>query len=160
MPSVWEAIRHLPPIAAGEIHPSIPNHRAADLSPLNLLRIKATRTGSIRKNWPAELILECHRDHDGHSDVYGRMAKNSPASALTTRCISLSNGRFGHPVQHRAISVREAACLQNFPMNFEFVGGLVSTSRQVGNAVPVAMARIFGKAISKHYRRYQKEKRR
>ncbi|MGY4177644.1 DNA (cytosine-5)-methyltransferase 1 [Bradyrhizobium sp. USDA 4518] len=160
LPSVWEAIRHLPPIAAGEVHPSIANHRAANLSPLNLLRIKATRAGSTRKDWPADLVLECHRDHDGHSDVYGRMAKNLPSSALTTRCISLSNGRFGHPVQHRAISVREAACLQNFPMNFEFLGNLESTGRQVGNAVPVAMARVFGKAIGQHYRRYQKEKRR
>jgi DNA (cytosine-5)-methyltransferase 1 len=160
LPSVWDAIRHLPAIPAGGIHPTVLNHRAAGLSEVNLLRIKATRAGSTRKNWPEELVLECHKDHDGHSDVYGRMVKNAPSSALTTRCISLSNGRFGHPVQHRAISVREAACLQNFPMNFEFLGNLESMGRQVGNAVPVAMARVFGKAIDRHYRKYQKEKRR
>lgn len=160
LPSVWEAIGHLPPISAGETHPTIPNHRAAALSERNLLRIKATRAGSTRKDWPEDLVLDCHRGYDGHTDVYGRMAKNQPSSALTTRCISLSNGRFGHPVQHRAISVREAACLQNFPMKFEFLGNLESTGRQVGNAVPVAMARTFGKSILVHYRRYRKAKRR
>jgi DNA (cytosine-5)-methyltransferase 1 len=83
------------------------------------------------------------------------MAKNLPSAALTTRCISLSNGRFGHPTQHRAISVREAACLQTFPMDFEFFGSLASMSRQVGNAVPVVMARVFGEAIRRHYKRHR-----
>lgn len=159
LPSVWEAIGHLPAISAGEIHPSIPNHQSANLSELNLRRIKATRVGGSRSDWPEALVLDCHRAYDGHTDVYGRMAKNAPSSALTTRCISLSNGRFGHPTQHRAISVREAACLQNFPMNFEFLGSLQSTGRQVGNAVPVAMAKVFGEAIGKHYRAYRKAKR-
>lgn len=157
LPSVWEAIRHLPPIAAGEIHPHIPNHQAANLSELNLRRIKATRVGGSRADWPETLVLDCHRAYDGHTDVYGRMAKNTPSSALTTRCISLSNGRFGHPTQHRAISVREAACLQNFPMSFEFLGSLQSTGRQVGNAVPVAMAKVFGAAIGRHYIDYRKK---
>lgn len=160
LPSVWEAIGHLPPIAAGEIHPDVPNHQAANLSELNLRRIKATRVGGSRADWPEALVLDCHRTFDGHTDVYGRMAKNAPSSALTTRCISLSNGRFGHPTQHRAISVREAACLQNFPMDFEFLGSLGSTGRQVGNAVPVAMARVFGEAIGAHYRDHRKKVRR
>ena len=158
LPSVWEAIGHLPPIRAGEAHPIIPNHRAMKLSEVNLKRIKATRSGGTRINWPDALILDCHKGHDGHTDVYGRMAKNVPSAALTTRCISLSNGRFGHPTQHRAISVREAACIQSFPMDFEFFGSLESMSRQVGNAVPVAMARVFGKAILRHYRRYKNRK--
>lgn len=160
LPSVWEAIGHLPAIAAGEIHPKIPNHQAARLSDLNLKRIKATKSGGKRSDWPDELKLDCHRVYDGHTDVYGRMAKDLPSSALTTRCISLSNGRFGHPVQHRAISVREAACLQNFPMDFEFTGSLISTARQVGNAVPVAMAKVFGEALEKHYREHRKSARR
>lgn len=155
LPTVWEAIGHLPRIKAGQSHPKILNHRAANLSDLNLKRIKATKSGGTRTRWPAALMLDCHENHAGHTDVYGRMAKNLPSAALTTRCISLSNGRFGHPTQHRAISVREAACLQTFPMDFEFFGSLVSMSRQVGNAVPVAMARVFGEAIQRHYRRYR-----
>lgn len=157
LPTVWKAIGHLPAIKAGQSHPEILNHRAAGLSQLNLMRIKATRRGSTRTGWPAELILDCHQDHSGHTDVYGRMAKNMPSAALTTRCISLSNGRFGHPTQHRAISVREAACLQTFPMEFEFFGSMASMSRQVGNAVPVTMARVFGEAIQHHYRRHRRK---
>lgn len=154
LPAVWDAIRHLPPIHAGQTHRIIANHQAASLSELNLKRIKATKSGETRVRWPAHLVLDCHSDHDGHTDVYGRMSKKLPSAALTTRCTSLSNGRYGHPTQHRAISVREAACLQTFPMTFKFVGGLHSTSRQVGNAVPVRMARVFGNAILRHYRHY------
>jgi DNA (cytosine-5)-methyltransferase 1 len=155
LPTVWAAIGHLPRIKAGQSHPEILNHCAAGLSDLNLKRIKATKGGGTRRQWPAGLVLNCHENHAGHTDVYGRMAKNLPSAALTTRCISLSNGRFGHPTQHRAISVREAACLQTFPMDFEFFGSLGSMSRQVGNAVPVAMARVFGEAILHHYRRHR-----
>ena len=151
LPTVWEWISHLPPIKAGETHPEITNHRAARLSPLNLRRIAATPLGGCRKDWPEELILPCHRRHSGYTDVYGRMIKNQPSPALTTRCTSLSNGRFGHPEQNRAISVREAACIQTFPMEFTFYGSLNSMSRQVGNAVPVAMAKVFGDSIIRHY---------
>lgn len=151
IPSVWSHIKHLPPIQAGESHPKIKNHRAARLSELNLQRISSTPEGGDRSSWPEELLLSCHAEHSGHTDVYGRMVKDQPAPALTTRCISLSNGRFGHPTQDRAISVREAACLQTFPMDFVFHGNLNSMARQIGNAVPVAMAEIFGKAIQSHY---------
>ena len=151
LPTAWEWISHLPPIAAGETHPGIPNHRAANLSPLNLRRIAATPIGGDRRNWPPDLQLLCHKRHPGHTDVYGRIVKDRPSAALTTRCISLSNGRFGHPTQDRAISVREAACLQTFPMDFSFHGNLSSTARQVGNAVPVVMARVFGQHIIRHY---------
>ncbi|TAJ40179.1 MAG: DNA cytosine methyltransferase [Reyranella sp.] len=157
LPTVWQAIGHLPRIKAGQSHAKVLNHRAASLSDLNLKRIKATKPGTTRKLWPSELVLDCHENHTGHTDVYGRMAKGAPSAALTTRCISLSNGRFGHPTQHRAISVREAACLQTFPMDFEFFGNLTSMSRQVGNAVPVTMARVFGKAIQRHYRTHRKK---
>jgi DNA (cytosine-5)-methyltransferase 1 len=157
LPTVWQAIGHLPRIKAGQLHPKIPNHQSANLSELNLKRIKATKSGGTRTRWPKKLRLACHETHTGHTDVYGRMAKNLPSTALTTRCTSLSNGRFGHPTQHRAISVREAACLQTFPMNFEFCGSLTSISRQVGNAVPVAMARVIGKAIRRHYACHQRK---
>lgn len=142
---VWDWIGGLPAIRAGEEHPSVLNHRAAKLSELNLRRIQATPVGGGRRDWPKELHLECHsKEYQGHTDVYGRMHKDRPASGLTTRCISLSNGRFGHPEQDRAISVREAACIQTFPQSFLFHGNLNSMARQIGNAVPPLLAQRFG----------------
>lgn len=145
--NVWDTINDLPAIEAGETHPEVKNHRAAQLSALNLERIKATPVGGGRLDWPEHLKLECHKKHTGHTDVYGRLVKYRPAPALTTRCISLSNGRYGHPEQHRAISVREAASIQTFPRDFEFLGNLNSQAVQIGNAVPVALARAFGEHI-------------
>lgn len=153
--TVQEWIGDLPPIGVGETHPSVPNHRAARLSPLNLERIRATPEGGDRRDWPEYLHLQCHRNgYKGHTDVYGRMRWNQPATGLTTRCISLSNGRFGHPEQDRAISVREAACLQTFPRDFIFHGSLNSMARQIGNAVPVLLAECFGKNFVNHLNDY------
>lgn len=148
--SVFDAIGDLPPLKAGEIHPTDPDHHAAMLSPLNLQRIQATPVGGGRDAWSEELWLDCHRSHRGHSDVYGRLSWNKPAASLTTRCISLSNGRFGHPEQHRAISAREAACLQTFPKSYRFCGSLESRARQIGNAVPPKFAAAIGLAIKNH----------
>jgi DNA (cytosine-5)-methyltransferase 1 len=146
--TVRSAIGDLPPISAGESHPIVSNHRAARLSPLNLLRIRSTPEGGGRADWPAELLVPCHsRGFQGHTDVYGRLRWDAPAPALTTRCISYSNGRFGHPKQDRALSVREAARLQTFPDDFRFVGALSSQARQVGNAVPVVLARALGESL-------------
>jgi len=149
--TVWEWIGDFPPIAAGETHPQVLNHRAAMLSDMNLKRIKSTPEGGGRLDWPKKLVLDCHsKEYRGHTDVYGRMHKDRPASGLTTRCISLSNGRFGHPEQNRAISLREAACLQTFSRDFAFFGSLNSMARQVGNAVPVRIAQIFGEHFITH----------
>jgi DNA (cytosine-5)-methyltransferase 1 len=123
------------------------------LSDENLQRIRVTPEGGGRESWPERLLLPCHKnDYEGHTDVYGRMRRNALASALTTRCISLSNGRFGHPVQDRAISVREAACLQTFPRSFIFEGSLNGMARQIGNAVPVVLAKRFGRMFKAHAR--------
>jgi DNA (cytosine-5)-methyltransferase 1 len=146
--TVEDAIGSMPPLDAGRSDPTIANHRAAGLSPVNMQRIRATREGGGREDWPPDLYPECHRDgYEGHTDVYGRLRWNAPASGLTTRCISYSNGRFGHPDQDRALSVREAARLQTFADTFEFVGSLNSMARQVGNAVPVQLARRFGRYL-------------
>jgi DNA (cytosine-5)-methyltransferase 1 len=148
--TVGEFIAHFPELKAGEHHPEIPNHVCGALGDLSLRRLRASRELGGRLDWPDELWLRCHRTHAGHSDVYGCMDPDLPAPALTTKCTSLSNGRFGHPTQDRAISVREAASLQTFPDSFEFVGGLRSTTRQVGNAVPVLLARRVGEALLAH----------
>ncbi len=149
--TVRDWISKYPPIEAGETHPDIPNHRARALSARNLARIRATPQGGGRRSWPQSLILQCHKGHDGHTDVYGRLDWDRPAPALTTKCITLSNGRFGHPEQDRAISLREAASLQTFPDDFVFHGSLTTMARHVGNAVPVLMAKTFGQAIVHHY---------
>jgi len=156
--TVEDWIGDLPAIAAGQTHKTDPNHRAASLSRLNLTRIKAISPGEDRRQWPEELKLDCHSNgYKGHTDVYGRMRWDHPASGLTTRCISLSNGRFGHPEQDRAISVREAACLQTFPRTFFFHGSLNSMARQIGNAVPVILAKHFGQHLNKHFKRNMKK---
>ena len=137
--TVWEWIGDLPPIPAGGKSDEVPNHSAAALSPLNLERVISTPEGGDRRNWPEDLILPCHKGHEGHTDVYGRLNRHRPASTLTTRCVSLSNGRFGHPMQNRALSLREAACLQTFPRDFLFKGTFASMAKQIGNAVPVLL---------------------
>lgn len=148
--TVRDWIGDLPEIAAGETHPKVPDHRAAGLSTLNLERIRETPEGGGNVNWPENLRLPCHQATKGYTDVYGRMSWDQPASGLTTRCISYSNGRFGHPKQDRAISVREAACLQTFPMDFRFSGNLNSKARQIGNAVPVRLATVVGRHVARH----------
>ncbi len=150
--TVRDYIAHLPPIEAGEEHEEVPNHVAAGLSALNLDRVKATVEGGGHRDWPDHLRLECHKDFSGYSDVYGRMSWDAPASGLTTRCISYSNGRFGHPEQDRAISVREAACLQTFPEDYIFKGGQTSMAKQIGNAVPVRLATLVGQQFIEHLR--------
>lgn len=154
----WSTVRdwigHLPPIQHGETHPSIPNHQASRLTDLNLRRVRATPTGGGRLDWPEELRLDCHATHRGHSDVYGRMHWDAAAPVLTTKCTSISNGRYGHPEQDRPISVREAASLQTFPEDFVFAGRIKSATRQVGNAVPVRLAQAVGEALLEHAARH------
>lgn len=150
---VMDWIRGLPEIKAGETDSTDSNHRAASLSELNLERIRIPR-----QEWPDRLKLKCHSNgYKGHTDVYTRMRWDHPASGLTTRCISLSNGRFGHPDQDRAISVREAACLQAFPRTFIFHGSLNAMARQIGNAVPVVLAKHFGQHFIRHFERNMKK---
>ena len=143
--TVRDAIGHLPPLRTGQQHVDIPNHECADLKEINRQRLAATpRDGGSRDSWPLELRLKCHIGHTGHKDVYGRMKWDAPSPTLTCKCVSISNGRFGHPSQLRAISLREAALLQTFPENYEFFGMFRNMAAQIGNAVPVRLAKIFG----------------
>ena len=152
--TVREWIGDLPPIAAGENHPEVPNHRASRLSALNAVRISLTPEGGDWRNWPEHLWGDRHRKgFRGHTDSYGRLTWDRAAPTLTTRCISYSNGRYGHPEQDRGLSVREAALLQTFPSDFVFMGTLNSQARQVGNAVPVKLAERFGHHYREHMER-------
>jgi len=75
------------------------------------------------------------------------MSWDSPSPALTGRCNSISNGRYGHPEQDRAISLREAAAIQSFPDGYVFFGSKKHIALQIGNAVPVRLAEQIGKHI-------------
>ena len=154
--TVRQTISKYPPIQAGETHPTIKNHQCARLSDLLLKRIKATPCdGGSRTDWPESLVLNCHKRFKGHTDVYGRMRWDEPSPTLTVRCFSLSNGRFGHPEQDRAISLREAAALQSFSDDYIFYGNSQEIGKQIGNAVPVLLAKVMGKYIlSEHIKHY------
>lgn len=163
--TVKDAIGFLPKINDGEINKEDPLHTARKLSELNKKRIKNTPYGGSWKHWPEEIKLKCHKKASGKSypSVYGRMIWEKPSPTITTHCTGYGNGRFGHPEQDRAISLREAALLQTFPMDYEFFdknknNSFSSTiiSRQLGNAVPVKLGEVIAKSIKKHLLMYLK----
>ncbi len=146
--TVRRTIEKYPAIQAGEENIEIANHKAAKLSQLNLQRIMNTpHDGGSRTDWPDELWLNCHKKNVGHTDVYGRMYWDLVSPTLTSKCVSISNGRFGHPEQNRAISLREAAALQTFKDDYVFEGSQVEIAKQIGNAVPVQLAYALGRYI-------------
>ncbi|KEY58968.1 DNA cytosine methyltransferase [Serratia sp. DD3] len=152
--TVRDYISQLNPLQAGETDLGDSLHSAAVIQTVNIERLKHTPEGGDRRNWPLKLWLKCHQTYDGHTDVYGRMSWDSPCKTLTTKCTSISNGRFGHPdtEQLRAITFREAALLQTFPRSFQFKGNRVSKSKQIGNAVPVLLAQRFAEVMwQQHY---------
>jgi DNA (cytosine-5)-methyltransferase 1 len=162
--SVSDVIGDLPPIKAGETSSDDPFHRARSLSPMNMKRIKQSRAGGTWKDWSDDLILECHKKKSGktYGSVYGRMSWDASSPTITTHCCGLGNGRFGHPEQHRAISLREAALLQTFPKSYVFepIGGKLTQKvlcRQIGNAVPVNLGRVIGKSIKHHVRQHRRD---
>ena len=152
--TVKNAIAHLPPIQAGQTHVDDKLHASSALSDLNIRRIEAAKPGGTWRDWPEELRAECHRRASGktYSGVYARMSWDVPAPTMTTQCFGFGNGRFGHPEQNRAISLREAAILQSFPENYEFLPAgetphMKEVGRWIGNAVPVELGRAIGTAI-------------
>lgn len=155
--TVRDAIAHLPKIAAGEACPADRLHVTRNLSAKNMARLRATNEGGSWRDWDPELQLKCHKKKGGKSfrSVYGRMNWDAPSPVITTQCLGIGNGRFGHPEQDRAISIREAALLQTFPKGFKFVAPNepvvgVWLSRQIGNAVPVKLSQVVARAIKKH----------
>jgi DNA (cytosine-5)-methyltransferase 1 len=155
--TVREAICHLPALKAGCSDPDDTLHSASSLSDINLRRIKASKPGGTWRDWDESLIAACHRKGSGQTypSVYGRMKWDSPAPTITTQCFGFGNGRFGHPEQDRAISLREAAILQTFPNDYYFLapGERISFSkfgRLIGNAVPVRIGEVVAKSILEH----------
>lgn len=156
--TVFNAIHQYPEIEAGEVYDDIPNHRAAGLSPTNIQRLEATpHNGGSRTDWPADLWLNCHENFKGHTDVYGRMTWENVAPTLTVKCFSISNGRFAHPEQNRAISLREAAAIQTFPDDYIFYGNMQEIGKQIGNAVPVLLAQHIGTYILEQHELHREQ---
>lgn len=155
--TVRDAIGALPAIQAGGTHDDDLFHASSKLSPLNLCRIRASRPGGTWRDWPDRLVADCHRRESGstYPSVYGRMTWDDPSPTITTQFYGFGNGRFGHPEQDRAISLREGAILQGFPKQYAFVGDnkpvhFKVLGRMIGNAVPVALGEAIGKSIIAH----------
>ena len=155
--TVKDAIGDLPEIDSGEVCEEDPLHRSRKLTDENKKRIKQSKPGGTWKDWDEELRLPCHQKPSGkgYTTVYGRMKSDDPAPTITTQFLNLGSGRFGHPKQHRALSLREGALLQTFPKDYKFIepGSPIVTSRiatYIGNAVPVDLAKVIGESIQKH----------
>jgi DNA (cytosine-5)-methyltransferase 1 len=160
--TVREAIGHLPIIDDGKISETDPLHRASKLSDINKQRIIHSKPGGTWRDWPEDLIAACHvkTSGKGYASVYGRMSWDKPSPTITTLCYGFGNGRFGHPEQNRAISLREAALLQTFPVEYSFSESnnsikMKSIGRMIGNAVPVSLGKAIGLSIINHLKEFQ-----
>lgn len=160
--TVKEAIGNLPELKDGEVCRSDALHRASKLSELNKKRIRTSVPGGTWKDWEQSLQLSCHKKStgQGYRAVYGRMEWEKPSPTITTQFYGYGNGRFGHPEQDRAISMREGAILQSFPADYRFVDDdCPQTNRQIGvhigNAVPVKLGEAIGKSILDHLEKYK-----
>ena len=148
--TVKEAFEGLPEIKAGDRYndDKIKNHYCANLSEKNIRRMQIIReNGGSRTSLPEELVLKCHKVYNGHTDVYGIMNPDAPAPTMTGGCLSYSKGRFGHPFENRAISVREAARIQTFPDDYVFGESLTKAALEIGNAVPIKLVKSSGKVF-------------
>src|SRR3989339_534276 len=162
--TVRDVIGKLHSIRHGKTYSKDPLHRAGALSPINLERIRSSIPGGTWRDWVRKLRAPCHRRKSGqtYSTVYSRMRWDKPSPTITTQFYRFGTGRFGHPKQDRAISLREGALLQTFPKSYDFIDpncpkSLVKIGAHIGNAVPVKFGTIIGKSILKHLKGYYGE---
>jgi DNA (cytosine-5)-methyltransferase 1 len=155
--TVADAIGNLPPVTAGDQSNEDRMHRSMGLTDLNLQRIRQSIPGGTWRDWDQDLVSPCHRKPSGKSfaGVYARMKWEDPAPTITTQFINYGTGRFGHPEQDRALTLREGAIIQTFPKNYKFVPKdaplyLTVVAKQIGNAVPPRLGQAIGKSIIKH----------
>lgn len=155
--TVRDIIGALPPIDAGRSDENDPLHCSSRLSDINLKRIANSVPGGTWREWDEALQLDCHRKDSGitYPSVYGRMIWDEPAPTITTQFYGYGNGRFGHPDQDRALSIREGAMLQSFPADYAFLRPDERVNKRalgihIGNAVPVNLGRAIGISILGH----------
>ncbi|WP_455448595.1 DNA cytosine methyltransferase [Natrinema thermotolerans] len=159
-PTVRETIgpgSGLEEIEAGEQSDTDHLHKSRGLSKKNIKRIRSSTPGGTWEDWDKELRADCHRKDSGSSfkSSYSRMEWDKVAPTITTRFFNYGSGRFGHPEQDRALSLREGAMLQTFPKDYSFVPDeedvvVQSIGRMIGNAVPVKLGEIIGESIIRH----------
>lgn len=152
--SVKDAIGDLPKVAAGAVDPKDSLHSASALTGKNLKRIQASRPNGTWREWPKQLQLDCHKKPTGktYPGVYGRMSWDEPAPTITTQFYCYGTGRYGHPEQDRALTLREGAILQSFPKTYKFTLNTDKISRKlvarhIGNAVPPKLGEVVGRSI-------------
>lgn len=127
------------------------NHVAAKLSKQNVERMQHVPPGGSWRDIPHELLprgMQQARKSD-HTKRYGRLSFEGLSGTVLTKC-DPHWGTVFLPDQDRTLSVREAARLQSFPDQYRFLGSRVSQYVQVGNAVPVLMARAIAQAVRDH----------
>jgi DNA (cytosine-5)-methyltransferase 1 len=134
--SVRDVIGSLPPSGSS----GDPLH---DLPELRSERVRTMissvpRDGGSRSAVPADRRLACHVRCNGFKDVYGRMSWDAVAPTITGGCFNPSKGRFLHPDEDRCITMREAALLQGFPLDYAFSlkRGKTHAATLIGNAIP------------------------
>lgn len=145
-----------PKVSAGHKDPTDFMHTVAGLKQINIDRLNQTeKDGGSRMSYAhhATLAPNCHKnDINNFKDTYGRMWWHRPSPTITTKFFSISNGRFAHPEENRAISIREGAVLQSFPKDYKFkVKSIANAARMIGNAVPPKYATAIGKAIIQNH---------
>lgn len=140
-------------------------HISPMLTDINIKRIKQSKQGGSWHDWDEELLPNCYKKTSGQSykSVYGRMSWDDVAPTLTTQFINYGTGRFGHPEQDRAISLREGALLQSFPIEYQFIDedekiNMRKIARQIGNAVPPKLGEHIGKSVLRHLKRHTNER--
>ena len=133
-------------------------HTVPNISEINKKRLKKIKKdGGDRLGFAddKELQLKCFiGKNNSFKDTFGRLWWNKPSPTITTKFFSISNGRFVHPEEDRALSIREGAALQSFPLTYEFKGNSIANiARMIGNAVPPLYASAIGKAIIKSHKK-------
>lgn len=161
--TVRKAIGKLPQIKDGEIYSKDILHRSSELSQLNKKRVISSKPNGTWKDWDESLLLDCHKKESGktYTSVYGRMSWDEPSPTITTQFFSIGTGRFGHPEQNRALSLREGAILQTFPKSYKLYKkdetfSIKNIATHIGNAVPVDLGVVIGKSIENHLKEYGK----
>lgn len=122
-----------------------PLHVPPKMSQIVRERLEHARPGGSLYDLPAHLIPKRFFENKriGYRDIYTKLRFDAPSCTVTGGCQHASAGRFGHPALGRCITLREAARLQTFPDSYRFCGSRVKIANQIGNAVPVELARVF-----------------
>ena len=160
--TVEDVIGGLPFLEAGKQCEDDPLHKARNLAPINKKRILASTPGGTWRDWDKSLLPDCYKVDTGATfqSVYGRMEWEEPSPTITTQFFGYGTGRFGHPTQNRALSLREGALLQTFPPTYKFAPeddplAFNRVGQWIGNAVPVDLGRIIALTIKNHISKYE-----